>query len=125
MSDATHEDALLVVQLGQLYAQMDAAKAAGFIWRDDFPQSWEDFHQKYPMGSDEMGYVQVIAGFNETVATLWKHGLINEELLLDWLAIHATWDRLKGVLIGMREASGEPRLWENFEALAERVVATR
>src|SRR5919108_797263 len=116
MSDATHEDAILVVQLAQLYAQLNGARAAGFIWREDFPEAFDEFNRRYPPGSDEMVYVQTIAGFNETVATLWKHGLINEDLLTDWLAIHATWDRLKNVLLGMREVSGEPRLWENFEA---------
>ena len=124
MSDATHEDAVLVVQLAQLYAQLGGAKAAGFVWSDDLPSSWDDFKKKHPPGSEEMAHIQNLAGFNETVATLWKHGLINEELLTDWLAIRATWERLRPILVGMREDAGEPRLWENFEALANVGVRT-
>jgi hypothetical protein len=118
MSDATHEDAVLVVQLAQLYAQMGGAKAAGWVWSDELPESWDDFKAKYSMASDEAGYLNTVAAFNETVATLWKHGLLNEELLSDWLAVQMTWERVRPLLVGMREDSGEARLWENFEALA-------
>lgn len=117
---ATHEDAVLMVQLAQLYAQMDGMEAAGFVWSDDLPGTYEEFKAKCPPTSAESGYVRTVAAFNETVATLWKHELIDEALLTDWLAIHGTWERMKAILLGMREASGEPRLWENFEALAAR-----
>jgi len=45
--------------------------------------------------------------------------LINEELLFDWLAAYLVWDRVKGFALGQREESGEPRIYENFEALAK------
>jgi hypothetical protein len=29
-----------------------------------------------------------------------------------------TWERLSPILLGMRDETGEPRLYENFEAIA-------
>jgi len=29
------------------------------------------------------------------------------------------WDRIKGFALGVREQSGEPRIYENFEAMAK------
>jgi hypothetical protein len=57
----------------------------------------------------------------KTIGTLWKHGLINEELLFDWLYVGGMWERLKPILVAMRETS--PQLWENFESMAEAQAA--
>ena len=62
-----------------------------------------------------------VAAWYETIGTLWKHGLINEELLFDWLYITGMWERLGPILVAMREST--PSLWENFEAMAEAQAA--
>ena len=66
----------------------------------------------------EFGYVNGLAAWYETIGSLWKHGLLNEELLFDWLYVTGVWERLKPILVAMR--SSTPQLWENFEAMAER-----
>lgn len=55
----------------------------------------------------------------ETLGKLYKNDLFNEELLFDWLAVSMVWERIKGFALGLREAAGEPRLYENFEAMAK------
>jgi len=123
MAEATHEDAQLLLQLARLGQQMEGTEARGFIWSDKFVSDHDEFLKKYPRGSKEYGYVQQLAYWFETVGTLWKHGLINEELLLDWLAVHPTWERMKDILLHEREESGMSSMWENYEALAEASVA--
>ncbi len=54
-----------------------------------------------------------------TVGALYKPGLLNRELLFDWLAVAPIWDRLKGFALGMRKDRKVPQLWENFELMAK------
>jgi hypothetical protein len=117
MAEPTKEDAQLVVQLAQLGTQMVHPQARGWIWSDQFVSDPEEFREKYPPGTVESDYVTGMAGWYETIATLWKHELLNEELLFDWLYVRGMWERLKPILVAMR--SNTPQLWENFEALAE------
>jgi hypothetical protein len=117
MAEATKEDAQLVVQLAQLGTQLVHPQARGWIWSDAFVSDPDEFHEKYPPGSAEFDYVGGMAAWYETIATLWKHGLLNEELLFDWLYVTGMWERLKPILVAMRHNT--PQLWENFEALAE------
>ena len=118
MGQPTKEDAHLLVQLARLTAELKLSEATGFLWSENFVSDYEEFKQKFPFGSDEARYVGSIAGFYETVATLVKHDLISAELIHDWLGSNLVWSRLESILLGQRNESGEPRLWENFEALA-------
>jgi hypothetical protein len=123
MAAPTHEDATLLVQLATLSAQLGLAEASSFIWSDQFVSDYQEFKRRHPMGSKGFEQVNKAAGFNETVATLVKNGLLNADLVHDWLAVEMAWRRLEPILVGMREESGEPRLFENFEALAARAPA--
>ena len=117
MAEPTYEDANLMLQAAQLFNSSGLGKVGNWIRSDDFPTKYSDFIDENPPGSD--GYADVFryAGYFETLATLWKHGLFSQDLLLDWLFI--PWSRLSDIMIGERERVGEKRLWENFEALGE------
>jgi hypothetical protein len=62
--------------------------------------------------------------FGETVGTLVKHGLIDRDLMLDLLWLEGIWDRVAPHAKLARERDGEPRLYENFEALVAKVPVT-
>jgi hypothetical protein len=125
MGQPTKDDAHLLVQLARLGAEMGIGPASGFIWSDDFVTDYHEFKEKFPSGSEGASHVGTIAGFYETIATLVKNDLIDEDLIHDWLGSNMIWNRIGGILKGQREDSGEPRLWENFEALANaRAAAT-
>ena len=118
MTAATQEDAHLLLKGAELYNQMELGSVASWIWEDDFPTTYSDFFERYPASSEEFQRFRAYLGFFETLGTLWKHELFNEALLLDWLLI--PWDRVSDIVVGMREAAGVDRLWENFEALGAR-----
>jgi hypothetical protein len=123
MSKPTHQDASLILQLMQIHAMNDLSVANSWLWSDQFIPDYEEFTKKYPAGSEENRNISKICGHFETIGTLWKHNLINEELLFDWLAVAMIWERVKGYALGARQASGEPRLFENFEAMAKAATA--
>ena len=123
MSKPTYRDATLMLQLAQWQATLNVQEALNWLWSDQYVADFEEFVKKYPWGSEESGRAGKICGVFETLGTLYKHGLFNEDLLFDWLAVSAIWDKIKGYALGVRQLAGNPRLYENFEALAAAEVA--
>jgi len=93
--------------------------AINWMRSDEFIPDYPEFVEKFPVGSKKYGRATLICGAMETLGTLYKHGLFNEELLFDWLAVSMVWERIKGFALGLREVAGDPRLYENFEAMAK------
>ena len=119
MAKPTYQDATLMLQLAQWGAVSGVQEAMNWLWSDEFVTEYEEFTRKYPPGSEGSAKVNKVCGWYETIGTLYNQGLFNEELLFDWLAAYLVWDRVKGFALGWREQSGEPRIYENFEALAK------
>jgi len=119
MAKPTAEDARLVVEFAKLGAQTGLSEAVDWVWSDQFPPNYDDFVKKYPRGSKEHARATQICGFYETIGALWKHGLISEELLFEWLWISGVWERMKGFALAQRKAAKNERIYELFEAMAE------
>jgi hypothetical protein len=114
----SQDDALVVVQLARWNTEMGVGQSVGFLRGGHF-DDWQGFKSRHGPGTEGYMHLMNICQFYETVATLWKHGLINETLLFDWLGIAPMWDLVRPLAIGDREDRGVPSLWENFEAMAE------
>jgi len=121
MTKPTREDADILLRLAELSALHNLAPAAAFIWSDDFPADFARFRQKFPRTkrSEEEGLLRRYLGYFETAGTLYRNGLLSGDLLFDWMAVTAAWDRVKGYALGVREEAEDPRLFENFEYTAE------
>jgi hypothetical protein len=118
MVKPTYRDATLLVQLAQWQTVCDLDGALRWLASDRFSPDFADFTRLYPPGSEEDRKASLICAYFETVGALYDHGLINEELLFDWLEVAPVWDRIKGYALGQREgAQGSPP-WLHFEALA-------
>ncbi len=115
----TYEDANIVVRLAQWWSVGKVDEAANFAWSDRFVPTYGAFVKKFPPGSEEYRKLVNLCAWYETVGTLHKHGLINRDLLFDWLAVAPIWNRRKGFALGMRKDRGVAELWENFEAMAK------
>lgn len=123
MAKPTYEDGAIVLKSAELFNSLDLNRVYGWVVADDFPKDYEEFIDRCPPGSDGHQDLHRFLGFFETVATLWKHDLFNEKLLLDWLFI--PWDRVEAIALGMREARELPQLYENFEKLGRRQAKVR
>jgi hypothetical protein len=109
---------MVMLQLAQLGAAQGVMAAMNWILSDAFVLDYDEFVRKFQKGSDQFGQARRVAGFYETVGTVWKHRLINEDLLFDWLWVEGVWNRLKGFALGLRKEAGNPLLFENFEAMS-------
>ena len=114
----THEDAAIMLQVAQLSAANGIGAALNWLWSDKFVPDYAEFLKKHPRGSDGFAKARLISVHYETIGTLWKNKLINEDLLFDWLAVTLVWDRLKGIVLGERKAFGLAGLGENFQKMA-------
>ena len=115
MAKPTHEDATLMMQLVRSWP----VEASDWIWSDEFIPDHEEFTAKHPEGGEGFANIRAILNWYETIGTLYKHGLFSEQLLFDWLAIDAVWERMKSHALAWREEMGQPRMYENFEAMAD------
>jgi hypothetical protein len=115
MAKPTHKDANLMLQLVRSWP----VEATDWMWSDDFTSDYKEFAARHPGGGEAFANIRAVLGWYETIGTLHKHGLLNEDLLFDWLAVDLTWDRMKSHALGWREEIGNPHMYENFEAMAK------
>jgi hypothetical protein len=106
----TRDDATLMIQIAQWGTTLGIEDALASVFSDDFDPDTAD------VTSD--GAVRKLLMFGESIGTLTKHGLLSTELVHDWLWIEGLWSRLGPAALKQRKQFGEPRLYENFEALA-------
>lgn len=107
---ATHEDAVLMVELAKWGAMIGLGEASQELFADDFDPDAADL-------SNSSVHTMLVHG--ETIGTLVKNGLIDRDLIYDWLWVAGTWARVAPAAKRLREQAGEPRLYANYEALAE------
>jgi hypothetical protein len=106
---ATYEDAAVVLQLVRWGTEMGLDEAAHAVFSDGFdPESASIDH------SD----VRKLLHFGETVGTLVKHEILDRALVEDLWWIDGSWERVGPAARRERERLGQPRLYENFDALA-------
>jgi hypothetical protein len=112
---ASHEDAVLLVQLFRWGTELGIESASKAVLS-------ESFDPKTASVNDES--VAKLLEFGEGVGTLCKHSLLDRALVHDTWAITLAWTRLEPAARRQRERINEPRLYENFEALATSELAT-
>lgn len=110
MAAPTHEDAQLIVQLARWGTELGVEHAVSRVFADDFDPDSAD------MLTDEA--VRTLLVYGESIGTLTKHNLLSAQLVRDWLWVDGIWARVSAAAMRQRERFGEPRLYENFEALA-------
>jgi hypothetical protein len=88
---------------------MSLEEAMHFVWADDFDRE---------AASTEDILVSRVLSWAETIGTLTKNGLLDADLVLDWLWVSGLWDRVGPAALRQPEKHGVPELFENFEALA-------
>src|SRR5271156_6783608 len=102
MATPTREDAQLMIQIAQWGTALGIQEAMPQLFADDFDPDFAD-----AMGDES---VRTILMFGESIGTLTKHGLLNSELVHDWLWIAGLWERVGPAALRQRERFGEPRL---------------
>jgi hypothetical protein len=111
MASPTRDDAQLMIQIAQWGTSLGVQEAMPRIFADDFDPETADAM------SDQA--VRTMLMFGESIGTLTKNNLLSVELVRDWLWLEGIWSRVGPAALKQRDKFGEPRLYENFEALAK------
>lgn len=106
---ADQQDGALLVQLAQWGSALGLEEAMHAVWADDFDLEAASVNDLF---------VSRILNWGETIGTLTKNGLIDTDLVLDWLWVTGVWGRVGPAALKERDKHGVPELYENFEALA-------
>jgi len=109
MAAPTRDDAFLMVELAKWGTALGLGDALPALISESFDPESADLGD---------ANVRIVLQFGESVATLTKHDLLSAELVNDWLWVGGLWSRVGPAALRAREKYGEPRLYENFEALA-------
>ncbi len=112
MRSPTTEDARLLIQLASWGTALQIEEMMPSLFDESFDPDIADAMADRP--------VRTLLMFGESVGTLVKHGLLSDELVHDWLWVEGIWSRVGPAAMRLRERLDEPRLYENFEALAAR-----
>ena len=103
-------DGVLMVQLAQWQATAGIEDAIATVFSSDFDPETADAQDQA---------VRKALMWGETLGTMTKNGLISQELVLDWMWMSGLWKQIGKAALAAREEYGEPKLYENFEALAK------
>ena len=104
-----HEDAKMIVELAKWGTDMGLEDALGKLFRRDFDPS---------TAVDDDPSVRKVLWFYETVGTLVKRGALDGDFVRDVWWVEGMWPLVEPHVMVARQESGEPRLYENFAALA-------
>ena len=107
---ATYDDAAILMQIVRWGTEMGLEEAGQYIFSEEFDARMAS--------TDDLPVGKMLA-FGETISALVKHGILDKALVLDLYWIPGTWARVGPAALRERERLGEPRLYENYEALAE------
>ena len=110
MSSPTREDAQLLIEIARWGTALGIEEVMPALFDETFDPDTADAQIDKP--------VRTMLTFGESIGTLVKHDLLSAELVHDWLWIEGMWSRVGPAARRQRERFGEPRLYENFEALA-------
>jgi hypothetical protein len=120
MSKPTKDDAALFVQiLGILTQNKDLMDAINWVTYELNVKTYDEFKEKYPMGSEGFKKFNAYTSIFETIGILVNRELLSEALIFDaWGSLF--WGRVEAIVHGMRKEWKMPRLMENFEIMAKK-----
>lgn len=119
----TFEDTQVLLKLND-WQQSDRIFAGWIFAQHQFKaKSFQEFVQRYPIGSKGFDHFYAVGHFLEIAGVLVKRGLLNEDLFFDTFWFEPIWKNFEATIRGMREEYNEPSLEENFEFLYNRYLA--
>ena len=75
-----------MMRLAEWQTTCGLPEALDWLWVDHSITDYPRFVIDHPPGSDGDRRASLICAYFDTVGALYKHGLVNEQLLFDWLA---------------------------------------
>ncbi len=118
MSQATREDADLILKLYELRREETMRKARRFMIGEFYCENGKEFIEKYPPGSDQNAWFRQVMSYWDMVAAFVNKGLLNAELLFETNAeFRIFWEKARATILDQRKARNLPFFYKNYEDL--------
>jgi hypothetical protein len=108
-------DTEILLRIMEIYLSDPVRKARGF-WRT-IPDglTFDELVERYPRGSEDYELFSTMMIFWETIGSLMKHGLLNEELAFDTFLDAPPWKKVEVAFLSLRKQEGKAFEAENVE----------
>jgi len=112
MLKPNEKDAELLIKLYRMMAEIEPINKGLWMAVEELEiESYEDFIEKYPKGSEGYRNLSRFLSFMELVGVLVKYELINEDIVFDLFP--TPWDRIEPIIRGWQKELG-PSWKENY-----------
>jgi len=123
---ATHEQVNLMLHLYELRREAKLREAREWMSVNFHPKNPDDAMRLAPPGSKENGYMRMVMGYWEMVASIANRGLVDEELFFEnsgeqW----GVWEAVKDLVPTWRAMFGNPQFLGNLEEHCKRLDTWR
>lgn len=126
MSQPTHEQVTLMLQLYDLRREPRLRQARAWVIDHYVASSPEEFMSKYPPDSEENASIRMVVSYWEMVCGIANRGLMDEDLFFEsggeqW----AVWEKVKPIVPTWRALFKNPTLFSQLEEGVRRLEAWR
>jgi len=126
MSEVTHEQVKLMLQLYEMRREEKLRKARSWFFSNFFVTNLEDMMKNFPMDSEMNANIRMVSSYWEMVASIVNRGLIDEDLFFEnsgeqWVV----WERLQPIAEEWRKVMKNPLIFKNLEEHCKRLDAWR
>jgi hypothetical protein len=116
MAKANHHDANLILRLYDLRREPRLREARRWFAASFKPKTYEEYLALCPAGSETNASYRMVVTYWEMVASFLTSGTLNEELFYQTgREMLVTWERVRDIAPGIREAYKNPREYKNLE----------
>ena len=118
----TRDDALLLLRLLEMFIAPPMAEARNFVRTIPNGRTFAELREAYPPGTAEFQHIDTVLAFWETIGSLVKHGLINEDLVFDTFLDAPPWPKMEAAARSLRVERNNDLELENLEYLYQRAA---
>jgi hypothetical protein len=123
MTQATYNDAELILKLYDLRREQKLRTARGWFVGNFSANSLAEALEKYPMGSDHNAYYRMVGTYWDMAASFVVRGVLHDEIFFENCGeMLIVWERMKNFIADLRKVRNNPLLYRNLEKGAERYI---
>jgi len=123
MSQATYDDANLLLRLYEIRREPKLREARAWFVANFKPKSLADIQELCPPGSENNARMRMVVTYWDMAASFITAGVLNPELFFaNNREMLLVWVRVRKLIPEMRAAYKEPTFWENLEAVGQQFI---
>lgn len=119
MSEATHQQALLLLQIYDLRREARLRTARAWFLGNFWAESMEEIELVAPQGSDQNAYMRQVASYWDMACMLFNQGLLDrEQFFTSNGEFYMVWNRFKPLVGMFRQTYKNPNFFQSMEMAA-------